>query len=795
MGVERRRRSARIAPIRAIFVAVGIFLGLCVLAGAWIIRAPLPKLDGTVDAPGLGAQAQILRDDRGIPHIRAASASDAFYAQGFACAQDRLWQMDLLRREAEGTLSEVLGSATVSVDEYFRTLGLAHVADRVIARADPSERDLLIAYAAGVNAAAATRALPLEFRLLGYEPARWTPQDSIAVGLLITRDQDDNWKDIMLRADLGAKIGAAGARALTDNQIPALEEFMPGYGPTPRSTAPSSASSDTAPGVAVAADTGSRSVQPPDRWDHQGSNNWAVAPPLTTTGKPVLSNDTHLDHTLPSTWWVSQIEGGGFDVEGFTLPGVPGVIIGHNDRIAWGVTSAAEDVEDIFVERFESKTSDRYLHDGRWIAAVHRKERIAVKGSAPVDYDVLVTRHGPLVKRSGVTGYALAWTVLNEGVDLRAVMDFDRAHDWNAFRSALAEFVGPTLNFAYADVDGHIGYQDAGRVPARAAGDGSVPVEGQDDRFAWKGDVPFATLPHALDPPRGFLASANNEVVPPGFAPSLSRDYLSPYRIHEITKLLSEPGRRPPEAIGAIQADDYDYARARLAAVAAPMLLASPSETDRDLGRILQTWDGHAATDATAPTFAAALEAALQQQLLGRKLGADLLARYGKEHHLITPIVRTMDGDRSLLAAGITPAMIRDAILPAAHDAESALDYPKTPLRRWGATNAAIYAHPLGVAWPLTLLNAPTVEQPGDVFTVFQSRPDFGPSMRFVADLDDWDDSSMLLTLGESGIWTDAHYQDMEDDWLHVAWRPTPFTDGAVDRAAVDMLHLEPPAH
>jgi penicillin amidase len=508
----------------------------------------------------------------------------------------------------------------------------------------------------------------------------------------------------------------------------------------------------------------------------------------------VLSNDTHLDHTLPSTWWISQIKGGGFDVEGFTLPGVPGVIIGHNSRIAWGVTSAAEDVEDVFVERFASPTSDQYRSNGRWVAADHRRERIVVKGRADTVLDVLTTRHGPVVKRSGTTGLALSWTVLRDGQSLRAVTDFDRANDWTEFRAALSEFVGPTLNFAYADVDGHIGYQVAGHVPLRRAGDGTMPVEGQDERYAWVGEVPFDKLPHAFDPQREFLASANNAPVPPNFSPVLSRDYLPPYRIHEIVKRLSgPPARRSPQEIGAIQGDSYDYPRSRLAAVAAPLLAASSSASDRELATVLQRWNGSASTDAVAPTFLAALDGALQDRLLRPKIGADLTKRYAAEHHLLTPIVRALDGDESLRSIGITRATALAAIVPASHDAQTSLGYPAHALAVWGDANAAQYEHPLASAgWPLTLLSAPTVAQPGDPFTVFQSRPDFGPSERFVADLRDWDDSSMLLTLGESGVWTDSHYADMERDWAGVAWSPTPFTDAAVQKATQDLLRLEP---
>lgn len=792
MGVARSRHGAYVAPVRAGLTILGVLVGVAVLAAAWLIRAPLPKLDGSVDVPGIASTVTIRRDARGIPHIEASSAADVFFGQGFACAQDRLWQMDVLRREAEGDLSELFGPIALSVDEYYRTIGLGAIARSAAERAPPSERQALEAYAAGVNAAVSSRALPLEFRLLGYSPSPWTPADSLAVGLLITKQQDDNWKDVLLRSDIASKVGTPAARALMDTQIPALEEYMPGYGPASNAkpaAAPRSIGGAETPGIEWSSSAG---VDSPPLADHQGSNDWTVAASRTTTGKPVLSNDTHLDHTLPSTWWLSQIEGGGYDVEGFTLPGLPGVILGHNRRIAFGVTSAAEDVEDLFVERFESAKSDRYLADGTWVAAAHRIERIDVKGKPPVVLDVLVTRHGPVVKRSGTSALALSWTALREGTSIGAVLDWDRAQDWSQFRRALSELVGPTLNFAYADVDGHIGYQDAGRVPARKAGDGTMPVEGQDDRFAWTGDVPFDTLPHALDPPRGFLATANNQIVKSSFSPTLSRDYLPPYRIHEIVKRLSPPGRRTPEELGAIQSDAFDYPRSELARVAEPILAASGSQADRDLAATLSKWNGVAGIDETAPTFLASLDRALQDRLLRPVLGKALLERYDAHQHLLDPIVRALGGDGSLANIGITRASVLRAILPAAHDAETVLGYPARPLERWGDANAAVYEHPLAVGWPLTLLDAPTIPQPGDPYTVFQSRPDFGPSMRLVADTSDWDHSSMVLTLGESGVWTDAHYADMERDWVDVAYKPTPFSDTAVASSAVDTLRLEP---
>lgn len=783
MGVVRGRRHRYVATLRAIVVALGVLAIAIVVWAAWIVRSPMPKLDGSLDVSGIGAETIVRRDARGIPHIQASSTDDAYFGEGFACAQDRLWQMDLLRREAEGDLSEIFGPATVQVDEYFRTLGLGAIARRSADRADARNRAVLEAYAAGVNAEADSHELPLEFRLLGYRPAPWTAADSIAVGLLITRSQDEDWHDLLLRADLVKKIGSSAAYALMDEQIAKLEEYMPGYAPPAKRAAPT-------PVAETGWDAGDALVVAPLA-EHQGSNDWAIAGSRTTTGKPVLSNDTHLDHSLPSTWWIAHVEGGGLDVEGFTLPGVPGVIIGHNARIAFGVTSAAEDVQDLFVERFASKMSDAYLADGRWMRATRRSERIVVKGKPDVTIDVLTTRHGPIVQRKGDLGLALAWTVLRDGDNLDSIVAIDGAPDWPHFRAALSSFIGPTLNWVYADVDGHIGYQDAGHVPLRASGDGTVPVEGQDERYAWKGEVPFDVLPHALDPPAAFVATANNAVVPATFSPVLSRDYLAPFRIHEIVSRIGS-SKADPQGWGAIQGDAFDYPRSQIARAAADALAGSRSPADEQALTVLRSWNGVASVDATAPTLVVAIVDALQKRLLAPRTGMVLAARLVREHHFEVPLVRALDGDPSLASLGITRSSVLRSLVPAVHDAEASLNFPAKALSKWGDVNAAVYPHPLGIAWPLTLLNAPTVPQPGDVFSVFQSRPDFGPSMRFVADLHDWDQSSMLLTLGESGIWTDPHYDDMEQDWVDIGWSPTPFSDAAVTAAAENTLRLEP---
>ena len=508
-------RDHRAVGIRVLLVVLFAIVLVVLAAAALFVRWSLPKLDGTVMVTGATGPVTIRRDARGIPHIEAHTADDALFGEGFACAQDRLWQMDTLRRRAEGRLSEFAGPAALDADRYMRLLGFAASAEADVRALDTRTRASLEAYAAGVNAAAASHGLPIEFRLIGYAWQPWRPEDSLAVGKLMAHQLDDQWYYLDIKARLIGTVGAPAAAALVDMQIPKLEHYVPGYGGTSVS---SSFARVLRSSVEYDAATLALLRDMPDLALHEldtGSNNWAVSGKRTSTHKPVLSNDTHLDTALPNIWWIADVHGGDLHAAGFTIPGLPGVVVGHNEHIAFGVTSAEEAVQDLYIERFRSADSDEYFANGSWRKAQHRIEHIGVKGQPDFVLDVLVTRHGPVIQRQGTRGLALAWTILQPGEVAPTLTLIDTAANWKQFRAALSTFAGPVLNFAYADVNGHIGYQDSGRVPVRVSGDGSVPVEGQDDRYAWRGYVAFDRLPHALDPPAGFVATANNALVPP----------------------------------------------------------------------------------------------------------------------------------------------------------------------------------------------------------------------------------------------------------------------------------------
>lgn len=792
-------RSERSALIRTVLVVLFAIVLIVIALLAWFIRAPIPKVDGTILVSGLQGPVTIRRDDRGTPHIEAQNEDDAFFAEGFACAQDRLWQMDTLRRQAEGRLSEFAGPGALVIDRYMRTLGLMQAAEADVRSLDPRSRAALDAYAAGINAAAESHPVPIEFKLLGYDWEPWRPVDTMAIVALMAQRLDDQWYYMDVKAALVAKFGPQIADALVDMQIPSLEHHIPGYDRVvvqiPRAAiagTPRLRSSATSPQSLFAF------ADPTAHERGTGSNNWTVSGTRTSTRKPVLSNDTHLGRTLPSTWWIADLHGGALHVAGFTLPGLPGIVLGHNERIAFGVTSAEEAVEDLYIERFRSTTSDEYMANGVWRKAEHRIERIGVKGQPDDVLDVLVTRHGPIIRRDGTRGLALAWTILRGAGGSQSILALDMAGNFKQFRVALAHQVGPVLNFGYADVDGHIGYQDTGAVPLRASGDGSVPVEGQDDRYEWRGFVPFDKLPHALDPPSGFIATANNELVTPAYRPQLSTYFEPPFRVDRISRRLAAANGASPAAIGAIQADVFDYPRWRLAQATARLLATSLDPQLRALAPQLSGWNGMMDGSSRIPTFLVLEDEALAQDVLASRLGSGLFANYDDHYWRIVPLLRVLDGDRRLSTIGITRAAVEGAIVRAARIAArkvgTATINGSRGLERWGPRNAAIYRHPLSVKWFLGFLSLPPVPQPGSGFAVYAAKPDHGPSMRLVADLSDFDKTSMLLTLGESGVYSDPHYDDQLDDYTDVRMVAVPFTPAAVLAATQHTLVLKPEA-
>jgi penicillin amidase len=571
--------------IKRLLIALLILLLLITVGGGgwlyWRIRASLPQLDGTIQVAGLSAPVEVLRDARGVPHLRASSLQDLFFAQGYVTAQDRLWQMDLSRRLAEGELSEVFGERTLRLDLENRTLGFRQVSQRALAELSPEARAPLTAYANGVNAFIASHRdrLPLEFLLLNYQPRPWGESDSLGVALNMVKTLNTTWRTDLMRERIRAKLGSELSADLFPDHSPLDEpvaELSATPGRMPKKTASPSADGSFR-GVPQARDDEesrtfvtfrarflaslgmtedvqlgmTREVDDPtlaallsaggDRNPGLGSNNWVVSGAHTQSGKPLLANDPHLDHSVPSVWYMIHLKAPGLNVIGVSLPGLPLVTIGHNEKIAWGMTNTGPDVQDLYTESFDSGAPNRYLHNGAWVDAEVRDEVVKVRRKRDYRFTVKVARHGPIVAHPGGRDLALQWTALEPhalSALFNAVSKIGLAQNWEMFTAALRDYTGPMQNFVYADTDGNIGYYAAAWVPIRKQGTGAVPMPGSTDDYDWTGYIPFEDLPHSYNPSSGIIATANGRVVPDDYPYFITSDWESPFRTARIFQLL-----------------------------------------------------------------------------------------------------------------------------------------------------------------------------------------------------------------------------------------------------------------
>lgn len=544
---------------------------------AYLYRRPLPRINGTLKITGLHAPVEIIRDTWGVPHIYAQNEDDLFFAQGYVHAQDRLWQMELNRRIGQGRLSEIFGALTFSTDHLLRIIGLARAADHDYTRATPESRAVLDAYARGVNAfIRANRShLPLEFTLLHFSPAPWQPKDSLVWAKVMTWGQGVNWDSEVLRAALIEKLGADRAARLlgeynADNPLilhdHTFVEMLDRVGDDMRAAEK---------WVSLQGITGA-------------SNNWVVDGEKSATGKPLLANDPHLPLGLPSIWYENHLivvpqagdsdsakENQPYQVAGVSLPGAPGILIGHNAEIAWGMTNAFADCQDVYVEKINPDDSTLYEYQGKWEKAQVLREEIRVRGeTSPRKIEITITRHGPIINpwvpflsnsaapKSTAAGgpppaLALRWVGHDDSRSLQSIFALNRARDWESFTAALRDWTEPALNFVYADRAGNIGYYLAGNIPIRKNGKGLTPVPGWNADYEWTGYIPFDELPHDYNPPQHFFATANNQVVGAEYPHHLTLETLNGFRARRIVELLTYKQELTADDFARFQVDQY----------------------------------------------------------------------------------------------------------------------------------------------------------------------------------------------------------------------------------------------
>jgi penicillin amidase len=787
--------------LRRILVYLGVIV-LGLLAGAsaylyWRTRTCLPDLDGRAQAPGLKAPVAVLRDARGVPHLRASSFDDLLYAQGYVTAQDRLWQMDLNRRLAQGELSEIFGERTLRMDIENRTLGLRETCERAVEEMDADSRQMLAAYARGVNAfiTAHQGRLPIEFWILGYRPRPWREVDSISVALNMAKMLNTTWPDELMRERIRAEVNPELYADLFPDHSP-LDHPVAEPLPPPEAT-PSAAESARLPDPLGLDPLLTALTSPPAAsLAGLGSNDWVLSGAHTRSGKPLLANDPHLGHSVPSIWYMIHLKAPGLDVSGVSLPGLPAVIIGHNERVAWGVTNTGPDVQDLYVESFNFRDPKKYLHNGEWVEGTVREETIKVRGARDYTFAVKASRHGPVVSHAGDRDLALCWTALQPHAVRSPFWRIDQAQNWQEFTTALRDFAGPMQNFVYADVDGNIGYYAAGWVPIRKQGDGTVPSPGSTDDYDWTGYVPFEDLPHAYNPSSGILATANGRIVPDGYPYFITSKWEAPFRTARIYQLLEEGKQFTVEEMLRIQTDirtleDLWLAKQLVAAGAQHR----PQNSDAQYAlSLLAPWDGEAGIDSAATLVCEVTRRALLDRILQPKLGGD---RSGYRWPLSSIFLQNVlaNGWTRWLPPGdadFNETLIKSLEEGVSHIPEMVGSRDRGAWR-WGETIPLTFRHPLG-GLPLLgyFLNVGPLPQAGTQTTVKQTTPTVGPSMRMAVDFSDFDNSVQNITLGESGEVFSPYYRDQFDAWYNGRSFPMLFSDAAVDKGATHKLVLAP---
>lgn len=793
----------RILTIIVVLIVVLVLLVIVgVGAGRYYVSRSWPQTDGALTVAGLQAPVEVIRDEWGVPHIYAENEHDLFLAQGYVHAGDRLWQMDFNRRVGSGRLSEVIGKPTLDTDVFLRHLGMHRAAAKDWELLSSETRAMVTAYTDGINAYIESHPgrLPLEYPILGVDAEPWKPLDTIVWAKVMAWDLAGNWETELLRARLINQVGQDRVGDL----LPPYRQGAPIIVP---------------PGAGNYAFLGPASLsayQPIQRilgisagtW---ASNNWVVSAEKSTTGAPLLANDPHLGLNIPSVWYANGLHVPDFDVVGVTFPGIPGVVIGHNRHIGWGVTNLGPDIQDLYIERLNPDNPKQYEFQGQWEDVQVVREEIEVKGRPePEVITVRITRHGPIMNpavdslKGALQPLALRWTALDGTTMFEAIRSLSQAENWDQFRQALSHWAVAGQNFVYADTAGNVGYQATGLVPIRENGDGSVPVPGWTGEYEWAGFIPFDEMPRMLNPERGYIVTANNKVVADSYPYFISNEWAPAYRAQRIEQLLTAKDTLSPEDFRDIQADVYSLPAERLMPYLTEVI--SPAGDDQvQAMQTLRSWDMREQTDSAG---AAVFEVLLRHAVLntfGDELGGWMEDYGGAGREALLQLVD--DPDAAWWDDTTTPDRVEtreDVMRQALADTVEALQERQGNDWSWGGLHTMTFVHqPLGqsgiapVEW---IFNQGPTRARGSYATVNAASFSFndpfamraGVSYRQILDLADWDASRFQHTTGQSGQPFHPHYADMIQPWQAVEHQPMWFSREAVETNGVTTLRLTP---
>ncbi|EIT85750.1 penicillin acylase II [Fictibacillus macauensis ZFHKF-1] len=754
-----------------------MLLGIGSSVAYWKVNKSKPVISGEVVIDGLDYKVSAIRDTKGVPHIKAKSTKDLYMVQGYVTAQDRMFQMDLSRRQASGELSEVIGKKTIDKDRYFRTLGLRRAAQASYKHYSTQAKQALQWYADGVNAylkeAKGNHALPIEFILAGYEPSAWTPIDSLTIGKYMAFDLGGHWEGQAFRYYLLQHFSKEQAF-----------DLFPSY-PT------------GAPDVIEAAQQSNIDVTKsmakaviPHRFN--GSNNWVVSGEKTASGKPFLADDPHLGLATPSIWYETHLQDDTQNVRGVVFAGVPGVILGSNDHIAWGVTNVGPDVQDLYIEKRNPKNKHEFLYKGKWERATTVSEPIKVKGESTIPYEVTITRHGPVMSEfaqhsSSDKVLAMKWTALQPSAELQGVLQYNKATNWNEFKAALTYFHTPAQNFVFASTDGTIAYRANGLIPIRKQPYTSLPVPGWNDRYEWKGYIPWEKLPTVVNPKEGFIATANNQVIGKEYPYHLTDTWAQPYREARIKEVLRSKKQFSLADMKSLQTDHHNLQAREMLPILVPLLKKSSlTSQEKKAIALLEKWNQKDDAHLAAPLLFNLWMEDLPRVLFAKKINKKVLRMFDGQAQVTDQLIRRAAKGKPGPWMKEAGGLQRVAEKSFKHTVAAIEKMQGTDLDKWqwGEYHVARFTHPLAAIKPLNLFfNPKPYAVGGSRVTVGAAgwdeetgSVDHGAAWRTVIDMAKPNQSDNVVAPGQSGHVLSEWYDDQISDWVDGNYHRT-YTD------------------
>ncbi len=773
------------------------FILIFVLTTACFAQTPTQ----TLGVSGLKEKVTVRRDDRAIPYIEANSDADLYFAQGFVTASDRLWQMDLYRRVARGETAELFGKIALEEDKRWRRFGFSTIVEEAFKGFTSEYKAVLENYARGVNAYIATldeKTLPIEFQILKYKPSDWKPTDSLVIGAILSDGLSTTWQADVMRASF-ADLPKEKFDQLFLEKTP-LDVLVVGKDSKEVKSQKSKVKSFE---VSIDESLLEFAVQDEEirksslerigfyQEFNAASNNWVVSGKRTLDGKPILANDPHLPPSAPSIWYLSNLSSKNMRVSGVTFPGVPGVVLGHNEYIAWGATNLGPDVQDLYVETFNDK--NQYKTPNGWETAKVRREEIKVRKNLlspeteAETLEVMETRNGVIITGQDNKKYALKWTGRDPKNDsFEAFLLLNRAKNWNDFNAALKTYGGAAQNFVYADVKGNIGFHNGGKIPIRRTGDGSMPYDGATNGGDWTGVIPYEELPNSFNPPEGFIVTANQRIVGDSYKYFLSHLWASPHRARRIYQLLQANPKVTVNDMMDIQRDIFNISYSNFARELVKTESASKETLD-----VLRGWEGKMSADSKAALLVSEIRTAFLNKILAANVGAERakIYRWG----LSSSFVDWLATEKPANWLPKKFANYKDLLTIADTEARANL------MKKYGADETKwLFGTAFKIRFNHPLSAAPLI---GGVFAIEPigqfgngQTPNVGASvsMRHIAVPGNWDATRHGIALGESGNPNSPHYKDQLESWKSGNTQVFPFSKAAVEKTATNVMVIMP---